>query len=567
MRYVRIRNRRNQYLHIQEIEIYDQNGKNVAINNSKPKLHHYTKCQQCDKNICDSNNYQNMNSNDINSMYFTGGSAQNNSKSRGGPGNVSEIGCCDIDTDQKAIRDSSTGSVYGIGKTKSTDSSDQNETTVSVSSNLYGGVSDSVNDGMKSDNQRWTNSNHTKSPGIQWIELDLKKDVDVRKLVIYNRPDCCHWRLNGANVLLYNNKRELVSDPIRLNSQRVQTHKVDLKGQPEKGRIKQLFLNSTSQQQCFDDCAKDDNCKYVLFKKEWFYNRGWKQRGRCIKYDDTAGGLVDIENSDRKFAYNAWEKENWEDFDNQNIRSGSEWSVNLGKAPTLKACKNTAIKSDEGPFSSVVFLDETYHDSSKQNDCYGNSLDGSKNNIQSKTGVFSSIPPGGQTGKLDDEELGLLTQLFNLNKRLTSHMENITSNTNDMVNKGKNNALKSESTSSIYNKNSTNQFVKRLDNDRKELLRLTNEIKNTNAQNEDIELTTMSVKMKLFMLVILAIIMIGLCVMYLNDSISTYIVSIVIVSFLSFMYVLHYNYYNNVMVGSLESIIKFFQNILNYFGI
>ena len=439
VRYVRIRNRRNYFLHIQEIEVYDQDGKNVAINQSKPKLHWYTNCQQCGKNICDSKNYKNMSTKDINSMYFTGGSYRNNSKNRGGPGTVSQVECCNIDENQQAIRDNRYGAIYGISKNNVDDKSEQNETTVSASSNIYGGVVDSINDGMKSDNQRWTNSNHTTWPGIQWIELDLKKDVDVRKLVIYNRPDCCQYRLNGANVLLYNNKRELVSDPIRLNSQRVQTHNVNLKGQPEKGRIKQLFLNNTTQKQCFDDCAKDDDCKYVLFKKGWFHN-GWRwyNRGRCIKYDESAQGLVDIDHKDRRFAFNAWEKETWQDFNNKDVRSGSNWSTNLGKTNSLKACKNMAVESEEGPFSSVVFVDDTYEDTTKANTCYGNSMYGS-DNIQEKTGVFSSIPPGGQTGKLDDEELGLLTQLVNLNKRITKHMNKIASNTEYIVSKGKNN--------------------------------------------------------------------------------------------------------------------------------
>jgi len=567
VRYVRIRNRRNQYLHIQEIEIYDQDGKNVAINNSNPKLHHYARCQQCSKNVCDSKNYQNMSNTDINDMYSTGGHLHNNSKRSGGPGTVSEVGCCDIDESQKAIRDSSNGAVYGIGKTNVDNKSEQNETTVSASSSI--GATQNPNfiiEGMKSDKQRGENSNHTRAEGIQWIELDLKKDVDVRKLVIYNRPDCCHWRLNGANVLLYNNKRELVSDPIRLNSQRVQTHKVDLKGQPEKGRIKQLYLNNTTQKQCFDDCAKDDDCKYVLFKKEWFYNRGWKRRGRCIKYDESADGLIDIENKDRKFAFNAWEKETWEDLNNKDVRSGSECSVNLGKTDSLKACKSMAVNSEEGPFSSVVFVDGNYEDITKANNCYGNSLYGS-NNIQEKSGIYSSIPPGGQTGKLDEEELGLLTQLVNLNKRISSHMDKISSTTQSTISKGKNNAISNASMESIYDKNSANSMMKRLENDRKELLKLTNEIQNTSVQNEDIELTNMSKKMKLLILVLIAIVMVAVCVLYLNNSISTYIISIIIISFLSFMYVFNYNYYNTVVIQSLDKTKTFLQRMFSFLGL
>jgi len=558
VRYVRIRNRRNQYLHIQEIEVYDQDGKNVAINQSKPTLHWYTNCQQCGKNICDRKNYKNMSTLDINNLYFTGGDYRNNAKNMGGPGRASEVGCCNIDENQQAIRDSSNGAIYGVGKHEEDDDKEnKNKTTVKVSSNAYWGNPDSIIDGMKSDNQRWPSSNHTKPEGIQWIELDLKKDVDVRKIIIYNRPDCCQYRLNGAHILLYNNKRERIHNPIRLDSGRIQERKIDLKKQPKTGLIKQLFLNSVTQKQCFDDCADDDKCKYVLFKKEWFNSgRGWRQRGRCLKYDESAEGLIDVDTKDRKFGWNAWEKDIWNDYENKDVRSGSSWSVDLGQSNSLKACKNAAVNSDEGPFSSVVFVDDKYDDTSKQNKCFGNTLDG-KNNIQASEGVHSSIPPGGQTGKLDEEELGLLTEIINLNKKISENIEEIGSNTQSTISKGKSNDAVSSGMSNLYNKNTSNNLAGRLENDRIELEKLSNEIQDTDAKNEFLELTNASSKMKMYLTLIVAILLVAISVLYLNGSVSSSIVSTVVGILVVFMYIINYKYYNTFILTPIGQISSF----------
>ena len=544
VRYVKVQNRRNQYLHFQEIEVYDQNGKNVAVNQTKPKLHWYTNCNQCGKNICDSKNYKRMNNTDISASYFSGGPYTNNSFNKGGPGRVSEVGCCDIDDKQKAIVDTTYGGIFGVGKYKK--NNNQNKTTVTASSNVYRGFADNVIDGMKNDNQTWSNSNHTKSTGIQWVELDLHQDVSVSKITIYNRPDCCQYRLNGAVILLYNSKRERIHEPIKLNSGRVQHYPIELKSQPQRGFIKQLFLNSVTQEQCFDDCAHDDDCKYVLFKKEHYNNgQGQRTRNRCLKYDKSAGGLIDVNDKDRNFQHNAWEKDNWKDFKNKDAVFGSDWSVNLGPSNSLKVCKDTAIKSEEGPFSSVVFVDDTYNDPDKQNTCYGNSLTAT-NNMTDSTGVHSSIPPGGETGKVDDEEQGILTELVNLNKKISSHMSEIANMTNETIGQGKSNSISSASISSAYNKQTANRFVQRLENDKKQLLKMSKEIEDANASNENLELNNMSNKMKLYVMVLLSILLVTICVLYMSERISSSIVYSVLAVFFIFMYMINYTYYNSL---------------------
>ena len=265
-----------------------------------------------------------------------------------------------------------------------------------------------------------------------------------------------------------------------------------------------------------------------------------------------------MNDKDKNFQHNAWEKDTWKDFQNKDAVFGSEWSVNLGPANSLKVCKDTAIKSEEGPFSSVVFVDDNYSDATKHNTCYGNSLTAT-NNMSESTGVHSSIPPGGETGKVEDEEQGILTELVNLNKKISNHMTDISAMTNETISKGKSNALSSSAMSSVYNKQTANRFVQRLENDKKQLLKMSKDIDDANASNENLELSNMSNQMKLYVMVLLSILLIAMCVLYMYGLIPTsYVYRTLAVLFL-FMYIINYKYYNTIAltpIGQLKSYIE-----------
>ena len=52
----------------------------------------------------------------------------------------------------------------------------------------------------------YSNSNHTLEGGdTQWVKLELDKPYKIRKIIIYNRPDCCQNRLKGAKLRLFGN--------------------------------------------------------------------------------------------------------------------------------------------------------------------------------------------------------------------------------------------------------------------------------------------------------------------------------------------------------------------------
>ena len=102
--------------------------------------------------------------------------------------------------------------------------------TPSSSSNACGATPALVIDGNKT-LSNWPNSNHTYcNAGIQFVELDLKTNVDVRKVVVYNRPDCCQERLAGAVLLLFDENRKQVVDTITLTRDLVQTFEIKTLG-------------------------------------------------------------------------------------------------------------------------------------------------------------------------------------------------------------------------------------------------------------------------------------------------------------------------------------------------
>ena len=100
--------------------------------------------------------------------------------------------------------------------------------TPSASSNVWDYASPALLiDGNKSASQGWPNSNHTRCGGMQYVELDLNADEDVKQIIIYNRPDCCQERLIGAILSLYDADRKPVADKITLTGALVQTYDIE----------------------------------------------------------------------------------------------------------------------------------------------------------------------------------------------------------------------------------------------------------------------------------------------------------------------------------------------------
>lgn len=94
---------------------------------------------------------------------------------------------------------------------------------VRQSSKGWSGSINYITDGDKR-HRSWPNSNHTQKGGKQWIELDLGSNYRIKKIVIYNRPDCCRGRLNNAKLFIMDGVKKIASQKISLKSDRVQTY-------------------------------------------------------------------------------------------------------------------------------------------------------------------------------------------------------------------------------------------------------------------------------------------------------------------------------------------------------
>lgn len=209
VRYIKIENKPYTYLHIQEIEAYDENNKNIAHKSNGV--------------IPSSSSLIWTGSNDmpINGIKYGGIITEKkwlvnkgtNPKKLYGALEECE-GDCDRDSDcapglKCYQRRSSNNEVPGCRKGRQGDKKHH----------------DYCYDPKKGGEGvfKWPNSNITGKSKYEYYEIDLRKNRNIWKLVIFNRPDCCKGRLSGAKVkLLDSNKRELIS-PITLTSNDRQT--------------------------------------------------------------------------------------------------------------------------------------------------------------------------------------------------------------------------------------------------------------------------------------------------------------------------------------------------------
>ncbi len=97
---------------------------------------------------------------------------------------------------------------------------------ITTSSVFEGTTQNTAIDGETSDTKPWPNSTCTNPGSSQWIELDLKNNADVKKIVVFNRPDCCQERLEGSKLTLYDSNRTQIGSTIILTKERKQTYDI-----------------------------------------------------------------------------------------------------------------------------------------------------------------------------------------------------------------------------------------------------------------------------------------------------------------------------------------------------
>lgn len=163
---------------------------------------------------------------------------------------------------------------------------------VTQSSKGWSGAGSFTIDGNKDDNQAWPNSVHTQNSKDEWVEIDLQKEEDVTRVTIYNRPDCCQDRLNGAKIKLLNEKREQVYPTIGLTDERTQEFMIRTlpRGETCGGEGANVFVNKYPS-------VKDNQPSYIgCFNDNSSRTMTW-DGAAYMSYDDCKQKAIDNKNT------------------------------------------------------------------------------------------------------------------------------------------------------------------------------------------------------------------------------------------------------------------------------
>ena len=222
IRYIRI-SQTNNYLTIQEVQVFDESGRNVAIHGG------YSNDYELTQGFCRKTTNQGVGVGTPGSVYkgdlttaeceqncSTGCSAyeiQNEGSTEGlNPG-------CWIYQDPTVKGDGNKNAMCRVKQRET-------GTPIATMSSYYKGTNPYMAiDGNISNNQPWPNSACTAGTTGGWWEVDLGRAVNVKKVVVYNRPDCCQDRLSGAQLTVIDSEHRTVLTKT-LNSNRKQVFNI-----------------------------------------------------------------------------------------------------------------------------------------------------------------------------------------------------------------------------------------------------------------------------------------------------------------------------------------------------
>ena len=225
IRYVRL-SQVNNFLTIQEIQVFDEKGKNVAL------MGKYSN----DYNLTNGNCRKNTNSGS------TTGTPSSTSQGQLTTNQCEQI--CNNQQNCSAWEIQSEGSTEGLdpgcwtySDPSVTGNGNQNAmcrvrqrkvgTPIATMSSYFKGTNPymAIN-GNTSNNQTWPNSACTATNQGGWWEVDLGSPINVKKIVIFNRPDGFQERLSGATMTLIDNQHRTVLSKT-LNSNRRQEFNIE----------------------------------------------------------------------------------------------------------------------------------------------------------------------------------------------------------------------------------------------------------------------------------------------------------------------------------------------------
>jgi hypothetical protein len=397
-----------------------------------------------------------------------------------------------------------------------------------ASSEAWRGDANKIIDGNHEARAWWpnANSNHTYARENEYIELDLKKNHNLRRIRIWNRPDCCQWRLWNSKMKLLNESRKQVGKTYSLASNRVRDYWINIDNQPKEGRISKSFRRWIGLQECNKLCAEDDECEVALYRPQTYISgKGWTYGNECIHYNSKIKDTEAIGNPD--YQYTAYNKPIWEDHENTNYGfdqikfndDNSQFKF-LGQQSSFSSCKVKATDSDDGPFDSVVYFSDDVKETKWKKHCYGGVMGidpwgHSNKNKQPQSGVYTSIPPGGQTGQVTVEHINSLNDLLYLNKKLTKLGRDIAELHMKLYKHGEDYDKELKQ----LNFNIDNKKLKELQDleiDRKKIMSMKKDINNLTRKEEDNEFVLTTNQYQYILLTIIALALVGLTAHQIN---------------------------------------------------
>lgn len=265
VRYVRL-TQQNNFLTVQEVEVYDKNNVNVALTNNTSA---YSNNYDLTDGLCRT---------DYGSTGYPGSEYYGKSSSLQECENAcnSKLGCTAYEMQNEVSAKEQNCYLYKDPSVKGNNSKNEicrvrirkEGTPIATMSSQYKNTNPymAIN-GKKNQKESWPNSACTASKQGGWWEVDLGKEVDVKKVVIYNRPDGnIGNRLNGTVLTLIDKNHNQVFSS-KLNGNRKQVININLTKKTCGGPVLEKNIDD------FEDLKK---LQLEYFKELQIYNQTMK---------------------------------------------------------------------------------------------------------------------------------------------------------------------------------------------------------------------------------------------------------------------------------------------------
>jgi len=132
----------------------------------------------------------------------------------------------------------------------------------------------------------------TNPSDVNWLEIDLTSTIDLSKVIIYNRSDCCSDRLDGVHITLMNNERNVIYDSNygSHNSEIIEGNRRYKVFNLEDFNKTQSSMDNNTTQSTMDNLVNIDELGIETFQNFLGFHKD-----KFNMYSNISGNFVDIE--------------------------------------------------------------------------------------------------------------------------------------------------------------------------------------------------------------------------------------------------------------------------------